>query len=1316
MQSSYSADRTTRFRGICLTIAFIFLSLLLNHRAVAQLNTTVTAFGAVSDGILRTDGIMTAGSAILTSPSGNFTASDSGKYIQVIGAGAGATSHPDATMSNGSAVLTSASGTFVSSDIGRGIVVLGAGPGGGNLVTRIQGYTSPTSVTLEKAAQASVASRPYYYGAMTLEGTIQSVQSATAVTLSAPALATISGATFAYGTDSHTAFQSAVDAAGQAGGGVVSVPAPASCPVGATCGYVLRTTDQMTASDPGSVKIRYNNVSLIGASPQTNLFCRGAFASYYNTVAFPGVSGNIRGTCLEIGDNGGPNGAAGENVSNVTIANLHLYGMTNGNTFNNSFGYRSQSPTGDGWDITHKAIHMWDNGAFWNITIDSVIIQDFKGENIFSGGSPVTGMVIKNSTMTNFNGDGISMLAADLQVLNCTISNGSNAAVENSTVGAGAAALVRQLYQGNTISQMPREGIVVVGVDNSMASGSVQIVNNYFDTIAQINRSGTASAIYISSQGASIPPANVTVTGNTCHDCYSFGVFETSGNSVVQGNTFTVDRYNANSVFPFMYGLNGLTISNNTGSRTANAQSNGLSIGAVYMVNPGYATGGFAWKNVVLKGNNWTFPGAPQYEFVTTSGLGWKLVTLDNLNWQGDTCNSCTHADANHGVVNLAQTAVIEPYGPVVYVNGNSAAVTATVDAQKQEDGAQIQIVNSGSNPVSFLSDNNMSLGSKITLAGGQAATFVYKTALGHWTSATATSASIAATGGTPQTAAVNTAFGAPLQVTINDSANNPVSGVAVTFTAPASGAGASFGGSLSATAVTGATGIASSPVLTANSQAGSYTVSATAGGIAGSAVFNLTNTVVAGGGGSGMLNGSGGSSSALVNLTAEGGGDWVHWGDAALNRKASVTPQLSSYKVLGSGAVSTYNNDPRNIGWSDGTPTQTSSNNGNGIYISGAGQGFSFTAPADTVTRTLIAHVGGWNSGGTLKAHLSDGSAPDFVDITAAVSGQYDRNYTIPYRAGSSGQSLTVSWTMSSGLSYGNVTLVAAALAGSGITATAGTPQSTTVGTAFPTALQATVRDGGGNPVSGVAVTFTAPGSGPTASFAGAASALVTTNASGVATAPPLTAGGQTGTYAVTAVAAGVTTPAGFSLTNTAVSAGGSISGSVGAASGSINLTQEGTADWVHWGDTSLNRKAGVNPQIGAYSIVGSGSVLYYQNDPRPIAWTDGSPTQSSTNNKNGIYINSAKNGFTFTVPADATTRTVTIHVGGWMSAGAFSAHLSDGSASDYTDTTAPASGQYDRNYTLTFRAGSQNQTLRITWVNAATGGNVTLNAAALQ
>ncbi|HXM51391.1 MAG TPA: hypothetical protein VN956_26345, partial [Pyrinomonadaceae bacterium] len=105
-------------------------------------------------------------------------------------------------------------------------------------------------------------------------------------------------------------------------------------------------------------------------------------------------------------------------------------------------------------------------------------------------------------------------------------------------------------------------------------------------------------------------------------------------------------------------------------------------------------------------------------------------------------------------------------------------------------------------------------------------------------------------------------------------------------------------------------------------------------------------------------------------------------------------------------------------------------------------------------------------------------------------------------------------------------------------ITATAGTAQSATVNTAFAAQLQATVKDSLSNPVSGVTVTFAAPGSGASGTFAGGAN-TATTNAQGVATAAIFTANSVAGgPYNVTATVAGVATPANFSLTNLAGSA----------------------------------------------------------------------------------------------------------------------------------------------------------------------------------
>jgi hypothetical protein len=76
------------------------------------------------------------------------------------------------------------------------------------------------------------------------------------------------------------------------------------------------------------------------------------------------------------------------------------------------------------------------------------------------------------------------------------------------------------------------------------------------------------------------------------------------------------------------------------------------------------------------------------------------------------------------------------------------------------------------------------------------------------------------------------------------------------------------------------------------------------------------------------------------------------------------------------------------------------------------------------------------------------------------------------------------------------------------------GTPQSTTVGTAYPNALQVTVKDISGNLVSGVVVRFTAPASGASAVLS---SATAVTNSSGVASVMA-TANSLLGSYTVTA------------------------------------------------------------------------------------------------------------------------------------------------------------------------------------------------------
>lgn len=89
---------------------------------------------------------------------------------------------------------------------------------------------------------------------------------------------------------------------------------------------------------------------------------------------------------------------------------------------------------------------------------------------------------------------------------------------------------------------------------------------------------------------------------------------------------------------------------------------------------------------------------------------------------------------------------------------------------------------------------------------------------------------SIVRTSGNAQTAAINTAFAAPLVATVSSSASEPVQGGVVSFTAPGSGASAILG---SANASIAANGQASTSA-TANGTAGSYNVGANATGATG--------------------------------------------------------------------------------------------------------------------------------------------------------------------------------------------------------------------------------------------------------------------------------------------------------------------------------------------------------------------------------------------------------------------------------------------------------------------------------------------------
>ena len=361
------------------------------------------------------------------------------------------------------------------------------------------------------------------------------------------------------------------------------------------------------------------------------------------------------------------------------------------------------------------------------------------------------------------------------------------------------------------------------------------------------------------------------------------------------------------------------------------------------------------------------------------------------------------------------------------------------------------------------------------TVAGGPypvtaAVTGVSTPATFTLTNTAGAATTIAVSSGSGQSATVATAFAKPLVALVTDTYGNPVSGVTVAFAAPASGASETFTGSVN-TALTNASGLATSATFTANTTAGTYNVSASATGT-GSVSFSETNTAAA----------------AHTIAVSSGSGQ-------------SATVNTAFGSPLVAKVTDTYGNPVSGVTVTFAPP--------------GSGASGSFAGSVNTAVTTSS----GLATSATFSANTVAGSYSVTANTTPVLATPAIFSET--NTAKTTGDTLTI---------------------------VQGNNQSAPVTTAFPTALEVYDADQYGNPVSGVTVTFTAPASGASGTFANApptttpvtnatTTTTAVTNASGDATASTFTANATAGSYTVTAAAPGVATKASFSLTNTSTS-----------------------------------------------------------------------------------------------------------------------------------------------------------------------------------
>lgn len=181
-----------------------------------------------------------------------------------------------------------------------------------------------------------------------------------------------------------------------------------------------------------------------------------------------------------------------------------------------------------------------------------------------------------------------------------------------------------------------------------------------------------------------------------------------------------------------------------------------------------------------------------------------------------------------------------------------------------------------------------------------------------------------------------------------------------------------------------------------------------------------------------------------------------------------------------------------------------------------------------------------------------------------------------------------------------------------------------------------------------------------------------------------------------------------------------GAISIAAGAVPPLVDLSAEGSRDWVHWGEEStfsLERD-----RDGGFAILeGTPSAPRFRHalSPQRFAWTGGDPVDNSDGTPTGVRTCGAGNAFTLSAPAGTQTRVLRLYLGVVAARGRLEASLTAGSATR-TATIEQRAGDFRSVvYTLTYRA-PKNARISLKWVTLEAFGNgcggVALDAATLQ
>jgi adhesin/invasin len=601
---------------------------------------------------------------------------------------------------------------------------------------------------------------------------------------------------------------------------------------------------------------------------------------------------------------------------------------------------------------------------------------------------------------------------------------------------------------------------------------------------------------------------------------------------------------------------------------------------------------------------------------VTRAGLTGSPVTFTATGVTGSANTIAVNAGNNQSAT-IGTAVAIDP--SVIVTDGSGNPVSGVqVSFAVASGGGSASGLTQTTNANGIATVSNWTLG---TVAGTNTLTATSTGLIGSPVIFTATGttgapSTITINGGNNQTAGVGATLPVNPSVLVRDIGGNPVPGVSVTF-AVTSGGGSITG----AAATTDGAGIATVGSWTLGPTAGNNTITATSAGLSGSPI-TFSATALAGAPANIAVNGGNNQTAAAgatlpidpsVLVTDAGGNPvaGVSVTFAVASGGGSITGSSQTTNASGVAAVGSWT-----LGTTAGPNTLTATS---GAL---AGSPVTFTATGTIGAATTITINGGNNQTAPVSTALpvnpsvkitdAGGNPVPGVNVTFAVAsggGSITGGSAISDAAGIA----TVgSWTLGGTPGPNTLTATSAGLTGSPRTFTAtgttgsaatmainaGNNQSQVVNSVLATDPSVLVTDAGGNPVSGVAVTFAVAGGGGTANGTDRV-----TNVNGVATIGSWQLGTVAGVNTLTATSAGL---AGSPITFTATGFPGAINAAQSTATVPNGAAGAPTAISIQARDVfGNNRTVGG----GSWSVTVSGA-----NAATPTVTDNGDGTYSAT------------------------------------------------------------------------------------------------------